>query len=385
MLAAAHERGSDARDGHRDRRVGAAAVERKAVDVLDEALAAVAGGNERLGAFVHVDEALARQAAAAVDAAVAAGRDPGPFAGVPIGVKDLEDCAGMPTSHGSLAFAGRGPGDRRLGPRGPPAGRRGGADRQDGRARVRHPQLHPHQGVRHRPQPVGHRAHARRVERRQRGGGGRRPRPGRHRQRRRGLDPHPGGVLRARRVQAQLRPHPAPRPHRLRDRRSSGCSPPPWPTAPATSTWWRAPTTATASRCLRPRSATSRPSSRCPSRGCGPGGRSTWASPGAIPRCGRSPRRRPASSPTAAGLVLDDEPVVLTDPVRTWLGSGSLDLWLSLEPGMWPGVAADLTRYSRSVLEQTERLPGAQGRRVDPPARAARPGRGRGSSPRSTC
>src|SRR5690606_29001149 len=68
--------------------------ERRATEVLDEALAAVDAGNERLGAFVHVDEGLARAAAEAVDAEVAAGRDPGPFAGVPIGVKDLEDCAG---------------------------------------------------------------------------------------------------------------------------------------------------------------------------------------------------------------------------------------------------------------------------------------------------
>jgi aspartyl-tRNA(Asn)/glutamyl-tRNA(Gln) amidotransferase subunit A len=59
----------------------------------------------------------------------------------------------------------------------------------------------------------------------------------------------------------------------------------------------------------------------------------------------------------AAGLALDDEPVALTDPVRTWLGSGTLDLWLSLEPGMWPGVAPELTRYTRSVLEQTEHYP----------------------------
>jgi aspartyl-tRNA(Asn)/glutamyl-tRNA(Gln) amidotransferase subunit A len=59
----------------------------------------------------------------------------------------------------------------------------------------------------------------------------------------------------------------------------------------------------------------------------------------------------------AAGLVIDDEPIALTDPVRTWLGSGSLDLWLQLEPGMWPSVADDLTRYSRSVLEQTEKYP----------------------------
>src|SRR3546814_11076595 len=30
-------------------------------------------------------------------------------AGVPIGVKDLEDCAGMPTSHGSLVYKGSAP------------------------------------------------------------------------------------------------------------------------------------------------------------------------------------------------------------------------------------------------------------------------------------
>jgi aspartyl-tRNA(Asn)/glutamyl-tRNA(Gln) amidotransferase subunit A len=59
----------------------------------------------------------------------------------------------------------------------------------------------------------------------------------------------------------------------------------------------------------------------------------------------------------AAGLVLDDEPVSLTDPVRAWLGAGSLDLWLSIEDGMWPAAADDFTRYTRSVLEQTEHYP----------------------------
>jgi len=83
--------------------------ERRAVEVLDDVLAGVAAGNEALGAFVHLDEGRAREAAAAVDDAVAAGHDPGPFAGVPIGVKDLEDCAGMPTTRGSLVYAGRGP------------------------------------------------------------------------------------------------------------------------------------------------------------------------------------------------------------------------------------------------------------------------------------
>jgi aspartyl-tRNA(Asn)/glutamyl-tRNA(Gln) amidotransferase subunit A len=58
---------------------------------------------------VHLDAEGARRAAKAVDSAVAAGRDPGPLAGVPFGVKDLEHCAGMPTSYGSLLYKGRPP------------------------------------------------------------------------------------------------------------------------------------------------------------------------------------------------------------------------------------------------------------------------------------
>ena len=85
------------------------AGERKATEVLDECLADVAAGNDALNAFVHLDEAQARATAEAVDATVARGGDPGPFAGVPFGVKDLDDCAGMPTSHGSLVFKGQPP------------------------------------------------------------------------------------------------------------------------------------------------------------------------------------------------------------------------------------------------------------------------------------
>lgn len=80
--------------------------ERKAVELLDVALERIAATNDDLGAFVHLDEGLARRAAEAVDAAVARGEDPGPLAGIPFGVKDLDDCAGMPTSHGSLWFKG---------------------------------------------------------------------------------------------------------------------------------------------------------------------------------------------------------------------------------------------------------------------------------------
>ncbi|CAN5881062.1 amidase [soil metagenome] len=75
--------------------------ERSAVETTTEALRRVAA-DDVLNAFVAVDDDLALAAARRVDDAVARGEDPGPLAGVPFGVKDLEDCAGLPTSKGSL-------------------------------------------------------------------------------------------------------------------------------------------------------------------------------------------------------------------------------------------------------------------------------------------
>lgn len=83
--------------------------ETKAVEVLDECLERIDRLNPELNAFVVVDADLARREADRVDAEVAAGRDPGPLAGVPFGVKDLENCAGLPTSYGSLLYKGRPP------------------------------------------------------------------------------------------------------------------------------------------------------------------------------------------------------------------------------------------------------------------------------------
>jgi aspartyl-tRNA(Asn)/glutamyl-tRNA(Gln) amidotransferase subunit A len=80
-----------------------------ATEVLEECLAAIERTNPELNAFVVVDPDLARAAAGAVDDQVKAGRDPGLLAGVPFGVKDLEDCAGLPTSKGSLLWKGRPP------------------------------------------------------------------------------------------------------------------------------------------------------------------------------------------------------------------------------------------------------------------------------------
>ncbi len=80
-----------------------------AAELMDHSLARIAVLNPTINAFVAVDEERAHSGAAAVDQAVAAGRDPGPLAGIPIGVKDLEDAAGYATTQGSPAFAGRQP------------------------------------------------------------------------------------------------------------------------------------------------------------------------------------------------------------------------------------------------------------------------------------
>ena len=83
--------------------------QRRAVEVLEECLTSIECFDRELNAFVHLDPEGARRVAESVDSAVAAGRDPGPLAGVPFGVKDLEDCAGMPTSYGSLLYKGSPP------------------------------------------------------------------------------------------------------------------------------------------------------------------------------------------------------------------------------------------------------------------------------------
>jgi len=83
-----------------------------AAELVDHALGRIATDNGVVNAFVAVDEERARSAAAAVDAKVAAGHDPGPLAGIPLGVKDLEDAAGYVTTHGSAANADRPPATR---------------------------------------------------------------------------------------------------------------------------------------------------------------------------------------------------------------------------------------------------------------------------------
>jgi len=78
----------------------------RAVSVVERHLAAIAELDPELHAFVTVlaDEAL--RDAAAVDEAVAAGRDPGPLAGVPVAVKDNLCTRGVPTTCASRILDG---------------------------------------------------------------------------------------------------------------------------------------------------------------------------------------------------------------------------------------------------------------------------------------
>jgi aspartyl-tRNA(Asn)/glutamyl-tRNA(Gln) amidotransferase subunit A len=75
-----------------------------ATAAVDECRAAVVRDNPDINALTFVDWEQALRAAAAIDAQVAAGIDPGPLAGVPFGVKDIENCAGLPTTFGSMAY-----------------------------------------------------------------------------------------------------------------------------------------------------------------------------------------------------------------------------------------------------------------------------------------
>lgn len=73
-----------------------------ALALLESRLERIDALDPRLNCFTAVLRDRARREAAAVDAMVAAGRDPGPLAGVPFGVKDNYDVSGRITMAGSI-------------------------------------------------------------------------------------------------------------------------------------------------------------------------------------------------------------------------------------------------------------------------------------------
>ncbi|MFB4312642.1 amidase [Actinomadura sp. 21ATH] len=76
-------------------------------EAVEEALDRIARLDPGLGAFVHVDAEGAVRRAREVDERVARGDDPGPLAGVPLGVKELHAVAGWPFAMGSALHADR--------------------------------------------------------------------------------------------------------------------------------------------------------------------------------------------------------------------------------------------------------------------------------------
>lgn len=78
----------------------------RAVEVAESALSRIESVDPILHAFCTTAADLARSMAAKVDDMVASGRDPGPLAGVPVGIKDLVATKDVRTVCGSKAYEG---------------------------------------------------------------------------------------------------------------------------------------------------------------------------------------------------------------------------------------------------------------------------------------
>ena len=73
-----------------------------AVEVTEAHLERSEKTGEALNSWIKLDSEGALKTAQEVDAAIARGDDPGPMAGAPIGLKDLIDMEGLPTTAGSI-------------------------------------------------------------------------------------------------------------------------------------------------------------------------------------------------------------------------------------------------------------------------------------------
>jgi aspartyl-tRNA(Asn)/glutamyl-tRNA(Gln) amidotransferase subunit A len=80
-----------------------------AVELVQLSLGQIERTNSDLNAFVYVDAEQALTSAKNIDALRRGGEQLPPLAGVPFGVKDLEDCEGMPTRYGSRWYRNASP------------------------------------------------------------------------------------------------------------------------------------------------------------------------------------------------------------------------------------------------------------------------------------
>ena len=74
------------------------------VDLVEHSLGRIAALNPTLNAFVELNEEHALSVAKEQATLLAEGNDIGPLAGLPLGVKDLENAAGFNTTNGSRLY-----------------------------------------------------------------------------------------------------------------------------------------------------------------------------------------------------------------------------------------------------------------------------------------
>jgi Asp-tRNA(Asn)/Glu-tRNA(Gln) amidotransferase A subunit family amidase len=77
------------------------------LDIVRALLARIEERDGRLQAWAHVAREQAEQAAVNASREIAAGKSRGPLHGIPFGIKDIFDTAGMPTGWGSPLYADR--------------------------------------------------------------------------------------------------------------------------------------------------------------------------------------------------------------------------------------------------------------------------------------
>lgn len=74
------------------------------VELLESCIARIEKTNTSVNAVVAMDLDAARKRAKEIEQSIGRGEDPGPLAGLPVGVKDLQATAGLRTTWGSLLF-----------------------------------------------------------------------------------------------------------------------------------------------------------------------------------------------------------------------------------------------------------------------------------------